>query len=135
MAVLLDTGVFVAARNSRDKNHERAKELFERALKGEFGVVYTTDYVIDEAVTTALFRTGEYGVALNTGRLAIESPRVEKLYTGPEEFTEAWRKFQKIGKRPMSFTDCVTLVQVEKHGISSVMTFDSEFDGLVSRIR
>ena len=68
VAVFLDTGVFVAARNSRDRNHKRATELFGEALRGKFGVVYTSDYVIDEAITTALFRTRNFGVALNVGR-------------------------------------------------------------------
>jgi len=36
VAVFLDTGVFVAARNSRDRNHKRATELFEGALRGKF---------------------------------------------------------------------------------------------------
>ena len=39
----------------------RATELFEEALRGKFGVVYTSDYVIDEAITTALFRTRNFG--------------------------------------------------------------------------
>ena len=135
MAIFLDTGVFVAARNSRDRNHTRASALFEQALKGEFGVVYTSDYVVDEAVTTALFRTRDFGLAVNVGRLALDSPRIEKLFTGSEEFSEAWEKFQKLGKKPMSFTDCVSLAHIEKHGVGKIMSFDSEFDGLTTRIR
>ena len=34
MAIFLDTGIFVAARNSRDISHERASQLVERALIG-----------------------------------------------------------------------------------------------------
>jgi uncharacterized protein len=134
MAIFLDTGVFVAARNSRDKNHARALELFEQALKGDFGVAYTSDYVVDEAVTTALYRTGDFRVALNVGRLALDSPRVEKLFTGSEEFESSWQRFQKLGKKPMSFTDCVSLTHMDKHGMAKIMSFDSEFDGLTTRI-
>jgi len=44
-------------------------------LKGEFGRVYTFDYVIDEAVTTALVRTRRHDLAVDIGKYIIESPR------------------------------------------------------------
>jgi len=58
--VFLETGLFVAVNNKSDKNHTRARSLLEKALKGEYGVLFTSDYVIDEAVTTALARTHDY---------------------------------------------------------------------------
>ena len=134
MAIFLDTGIFVAARNSRDTNHERASQLVERALKGEFGAIYTSDYVVDEAVTTALSRTRDLRVAVNVGRLALDSPRIEKLYTGFAEFQSSWKRFQKFGSKPLSFTDCVTLTHMEKRGFDKIMSFDSGFDGLTTRI-
>ena len=134
MAVFLDTGIFVAARNSRDSNHARATELLERALKGEFGAVYTSDYVVGEAVTTALLRTNNHEIASNVGRLALVSPRVETLYTGVAEFRSSWERFQKLGRRAMSFTDCVSLTHMERRGVDKIMSFDSDFDGLAARI-
>jgi hypothetical protein len=134
LAIFIDTGVFVAARNSRDVNHARASELFEQALRGEYGTIYTSDYVVDEAVTTALFRTNNFRIALNVGRLAVDSPRIEKLYTGPEEFQSSWERFQKLGRKPMSFTDCVSLMHMDRRGIGKIMSFDSGFDGLTTRV-
>lgn len=58
MAVFIDTSIFVALRNADDENHPRSRELMRRTLKGEFGRIYTSDYIIEEAVTTALVRTG-----------------------------------------------------------------------------
>ena len=49
MAVFIDTGIFVAARNKRDVNHKRAINPLRAALKGDYGAVYTSDYVFDEA--------------------------------------------------------------------------------------
>ncbi len=134
MAIFIDTGVFVAVRNKRDKNHARGRELMEKALKGDYGVIYTSDYVIDESVMTALARTHDYQIALNTGRLIIESPRIEKVYTSSAEFQMAWLRFQKLRQRPMSFTDCVSLSHMEKRGVERIMSFDSEFDGQATRI-
>ncbi len=134
MGVFADTGVFVAAANRSDKNHAAAKSLLEAALRGEHGVTYTSGYVVDETITTALSRTHNHAIAVNAGRLILDSPRIEKLYTGPEEFNDAWRRFQALRKKPMSFTDCTTLSHMERRGLKKLMSFDSEFDGLVTRL-
>jgi predicted nucleic acid-binding protein len=39
-----------------------------------------------------------------------------------------------LGERLLSFTDCTSLALMEKHGIESIASFDSSFDGLVKRI-
>lgn len=134
MAVYLDTGVIVAARNNRDRNHATGVRLLREAMEGSHGVAYTSDYVIDETVTTALARTHDFHIALRAGAVVIDSPRIEKLFTGQDVFALGWRKFRKFGKKPMSFTDCVSLAHMEKHGIEKIMSFDSEFDGLVTRL-
>ena len=85
-------------------------------------------------MTTALARTNNFGIALNVGHLAIDSPRIEKLYTGPAEFLGAWERFQKLGKKPMSFTDCVSLTHMDRRGVARMMSFDPGFDGLTTRI-
>ena len=134
MAVFIDTSIFVAVRNKRDRNHHRARELMKRALMAEFGVIHTSDYVIDEAVTTALARTRNHEIAVNTGRYILDSERVEKLSISREDFKLAWGKFQTIKDRFLSFTDCTSLALMERHGIERIMSFDSHFDGLAERL-
>ena len=72
-----DTGIFVALRNANDDFHGRSKELMKRALKSEFGRVFTSDYIVDEAVTTALVRTKKLDLAVDLGEYVIESPRYQ----------------------------------------------------------
>ena len=134
MAVFIDTGIFVAANNKSDKNYSRARDLMKEALEGKYGIVYTSDYVIDEAITTALARTRDHRIAMNTGSFIIDSPRIQKIYTDSDDFVAAWEKFQKFGKKPMSFTDCISLAHVDHRKIERIMSFDSEFDGLALRI-
>ncbi len=134
MAVFIDTGVFVAANNRSDNNHARATELMKQALQGKFGEIFPPDYVIDESITTALARTRDHRIAISTGSFIIESPRIQKLYTDTGHFETAWAKFQKLGRKPMSFTDCISLSHIGKKKIERMMTFDSDFDGLVARI-
>ena len=68
MSVFIDTGIFVAFHNTRDKNHGRALKLIRRAVSGEFGILYTSDYVFDESVTTALIRTKNPSIAQVWGK-------------------------------------------------------------------
>ena len=134
MAVFIDTGVFVALRNADDEYHVRSKELMKRALKGEFGRILTSDYVIDEAVTTALVRTRRHDLAVDVGKYIIDSPRIMKLWTTKDTFDMAWGKFKTFKDKPMSFSDCISLVLMEKNGIKQIISFDSGFDGLIQRI-
>jgi predicted nucleic acid-binding protein len=133
VTVFIDTGIFVALRNADDELHTRSTELMKKALKAEFGTVYTSDYIIDEAVTTALVRTRRHDLALDIGKYIIESPRITKLWTTKETFELAWQKFQTLKDKPLSFTDCTTLAHIQKNRIKQTLSFDSGFDGLVQR--
>lgn len=134
MAIFIDTGVFVALRNADDELHMRSKEQMKKALKAEYGRIYTSDYVIDEAVTTALVRTRRHDLAIDVGKYIIESQRFTKLWTTKETFDLAWEKFKIFKDKPLSFTDCVTLTHMEKNHIKQIISFDSGIDGLAQRI-
>ena len=124
----------MALRNADDEFHSRGKELMKRALKGEFGKICTSDYVIDEAVTTALMRTRRHNLATDVGSYIIESPRITKLWVEKDCFHVAWRKFMTFADKPLSFTDCTSLALMEKNRVKNLMSFDSGFDGLAQRI-
>jgi len=49
----------------------------------------TSDYIVDESVTLALVRTRNVQIAVNVGKFIIDSPRIEKLIVGSDEFNEA----------------------------------------------
>ena len=134
MAVFIDTGIFVALRNADDEFHTRSKELMKRALKDEFGRINTSDYVIDEAITTALVRTRRHDIAVDIGKYIIESPRITKLWTTKDTFDVAWKKFKTFKDQPLSFSDCVSLALMEKRRIKQIISFDSGFNGLTQRI-
>ena len=134
MAVFIDTGVFVALRNADDEFHGRSIELMKQALKGGFGRIVTSDYVVDEAITTALVRTKRHDLAVDLGEYILESPRITKLPVDEDIFKKAWQKFKLLKDKPLSFTDCTSLTIIEKKGIKHIMSFDSGFDGVVPRI-
>ncbi len=134
MAVFVDTGIFVALHNGDDEFHLRSRELMKQALKSDFGRIFTSDYVIDEAITTALVRTKKHDIAYDLGRYIIESPRITKLWIGEDSFELAWKKFNVFKDKPLSFTDCTSLAIIEAKGIKQIMSFDGGFDGLITRL-
>ncbi len=134
MAIFIDTGLFLALYDVDDIYHQRSKELFKEALTGGLGRLYTSDYIIDEAVTILLVRTKQHNVAVELGKYLIESPRITRLIVEDDAFIDAWIKFQSLKDKYLSFTDCTSLTLVEKHRIKQIMSFDHGFDGLTKRI-
>ncbi len=135
MAVFIDTGIFVAVRNLQDSNHKRGVELMEEALRGVHGIIYTSDYVIDEAITLALARTRNHHIAINTGKYILDSARIVKLQISHEIFQDAWRRFQELREGDLSFTDCTSLSAMQKHRVQRIISFDSGFDDHTERLR
>jgi uncharacterized protein len=134
MGVFVDTGIFVALHNADDEFHSKSKDLIKCALKGDFGRIFTSDYIIDEAITTALVRTKRHDLAVDLGKHIIDSPRITKLMIGEDSFKQAWEKFKVFKDKTLSFTDCTSIALIEMRGIKHIMSFDCGFDGLVSRI-
>ncbi len=132
LGVFIDTGVFVALRNKDDKYHKKAKKLMRKALKGEFGVIYTSDYIFDEAVTLALVRTKRIDLAIDVGNYILSSPRIKMVFVDQSIFMEAWEVIQKYGSRQFSFTDATTIAIMQRYGIIYLMTFDNRFKGVVT---
>ena len=119
--------------NKRDVNHVRAVELMKQLLSREH-TGYTSDYVFDEAVTVALVRTGKAKIAEDVGHLILSESLFHMFFTKEMVFNDAWRLFRIHVGRGLSFTDCVSLVLIETHGLDAVLSFDSDFDGIVPRI-
>jgi len=134
VAVFIDTGIFVAIHNADDQYHQRSKELMKNALMGNLGRIFTSDYIIDEAITTALARTKKHDMAVDLGTYIIESPRIIKLTIDQDTFNVAWTKFKTLEDKVLSFTDCTSVALIEKHRINHLMSFDCGFDGLTQRI-
>jgi len=122
----------VAIRNADDVHHERAKKLMCRALRGEFGTIYTSDYIFDEAVTLALVRTKRMDLAVDVGDYILSSPRIRIIFVDHEIFERAWKIMQKYQDKMLSFTDATTIAIMERYGILYLMTFDNRFKGIVT---
>jgi len=129
MAVFIDTGAFMAYRNKKDVYHIVADDLVRRALKGEFGTIFTTDYIYDEALTLAMVRTGNKGVAEDISDV-MRSPRIEMINIDGIILEQARELFFRLFDKGISFTDATTMAVMQQENIGKIITFDSHFKGL-----
>jgi len=139
LAVLIDSSVIIAFFNKRDKNHRRAVDLLKEAMTHNYGLIFTSDYVIDETVTYLLKRIRRADVAIRAGKFLLGNlegfPDLFKIiFTNEDIFSRAWALFERLSKRGLSFTDCI-LLSIAKDYNLAIMTFDDDFSGLVSIIR
>jgi predicted nucleic acid-binding protein len=138
----LDTSFFVAIANESDRDHKRIKILSDKLRKGEFRQPYTSDYVFDESITTAFVRTGRLDRAVKVGKMILGNesekilPFAKIIHVDESSFTRAWGEFSssRFSAKGLSFTDHTILVQMRDLSIETLVSLDSGFDGLVSRI-
>lgn len=122
MGVLIDTNVLAAYSNKDDSNHYAAKFLLERAVKGEFGTIFISDYVFDEFTTLTCARLGKKK-AVELGNW-LASSLVVFEYANESEFKDAWKVFCTSSN--LSFTDAMIVV-IARRKKAAVLTFDKWF--------
>lgn len=129
MKVFVDTAGFIARYHSKDEHHDDAMNYLQRIESGEADVrkLYTSDYVIDETITTIFARTSSFEVAKKCGEGIITSKAIERLLIDEEIFAQAWEFFKARGDIGLSFTDATSMVLIRKKGIDAIFTFDSHF--------
>ena len=133
MSIFVDSCVFFAMYSKNDAYHAEAVRLLEFALSGRGGTLYTSDYVFDETVTLARVRTHNAEIALTIGKAIIGSNRVLMLKVDDDVFNQSWDIFCEYCNKGLSFTDCSSIALVKTHGIDTIFSFDSHFDGIINR--
>ncbi|MDS0300734.1 PIN domain-containing protein [Halogeometricum sp. S1BR25-6] len=138
MSVFVDTGVFFAHHDTDADRHDQAVSAFEELLDGEHGQPYTNDYVFDETVTFTRARTGSFKAAdIVASRILGEDsfPHVfEMLHVEPDDVRTSLETFRRYDDHDLSFTDATIVTLCDSRGIDAVLSFDTDFDGLVERI-
>lgn len=136
--IIVDSNIFIAYFNRRDNNHQRSRELVKKMLKGEYGNRFTISEVFSE-VSTILFRQTKNKTIVDKTWDAIyknETSWAFPIIVNKELIDEAWEIFKKYTstKVPLSFVDCLLISTAQSHSIDSILSFDSEFDGILTRI-
>lgn len=126
MSLFLDTSIIVALYNSKDSNHEYAKQIFLQVSQGMYGHVYVSDYIIDEATTLMLIRTNNMSKSKDLLRYIVETKSFTILKVNQDTFQKTVNYY--LGQNgTLSFTDCSTLMLMNENSIKNLATLDQEF--------
>lgn len=124
--IILDSSFLVSVEVETDQNHERAVEIRNKIIKGDFGELFISDYIFDETVTVTFNKTKDLNKAVEVGEILMGLTEILKV----EEKTleETWKIFKNQKKTMLSFTDCTILALMQEKGIKNLATFDEDFD-------
>lgn len=132
MRLFIDTGPLMALHNKRDRHNLDAVEAFSKIRDGStsYAKLYTSDYILDEAVTGCRIRTRNHRLSVELGNLILSSESLIMLTIDPETLREAWELYKSRKEIPLSLTDCTSAILAKKQGILDIYTYDSDFGAL-----
>lgn len=118
-AVFLDTGIFIAARSTRDRHHEQARALFS----GPRPRWFTSVLVCAEGYAWFLHKHGEE--AARRFRLLLDSLEgLVVLDTDADLRDETWRMLDRLRGSRLTYVDASSLALMARHGIRTVWATD-----------
>ena len=123
--LFVDSSAWIALRSQRDQHHAEADRLFRDALARRIPLV-TTSLVVAESHRLTLFRAGVQP-ARRFLELVDASPSVTIHFPGTAEHAEARRWLERMGPRPVTYTDAVSFAVMEATGCGHVLGFDQDF--------
>src|SRR5205807_3051188 len=120
------TGTRCGILNKRDGQHVSARDSFAKIAQGNtpYRKLYTSDYVLDEAITTCRARTGKHKLSVELGTDIFDSKTVVLLKVAADALKGSWELYKQRAEIDLSFTDCSTAVLARTHGVSDIFTYD-----------
>lgn len=124
-SVFVDTSGWVALLTHNDAHHARASAAFEELQRSQT-VLYTSDYVVDETITTILMR-GSHKQSVFAGDALFTSRLIKIISVNPTYLSKAWELFKKFKDKKFSFTDVTSFVIMKDMGLRRAFSFDNDF--------
>ena len=130
MKLFIDTWGWLTLRDRKESRHQELKDFYSR-FRAQKGLIYTSDYVLDETITL-LFRRLPFETA--NGSLAkidqaIMEGYLQVEWVTPERFEKAKALRLKYQDKPkISFTDLSSMVVMKELGVKNIVTEDEHFE-------
>lgn len=126
-AVVVDANVLIAARLSRDQNHERGDAITNAIDQGEVPTAYVLSDVLEEIINYLQARAG-HDVATETLDAILESSGFTLRQTSKSDFDTARSLFRRY--ESLSLTDAIIVAMMQREGIEHLYSFDDGFDSV-----
>lgn len=125
--IFIDTGAWYALKNRKDPNHEDAVHFFKTMANKKI-ICYTSDYVIDEAITLTRTRLNNHEVSKKLAMELFSEQAAKIIYVAPKHLPQALEIFKKYRDQTFSFTDCTSFAIMEDYNIAEALAYDSHFN-------
>ena len=130
MKLFIDTWGWLTLRDRKESKHQEANRFY-RWFRRQQGIIYTTDYVLDETITL-LFRRLPFEAAIESLEKinkAIEGGYLQLEWITPRRFEKAEQMRLRYQDKPrISFTDLTSMVVMEELDIKGILTEDKHFE-------
>jgi predicted nucleic acid-binding protein len=126
--LFVDTSAWAAIADTSDDQHQAAL-AYQAEIAGRYRLVIT-NYILDELYTLLLMNVGYTQTIHFKRRLdqLIQGGFVEIVWISESVAHLAWQVFEQFNVDKLwSFTDCVSYVVMQSHGITEVFSFDHHF--------
>lgn len=120
--IFADSNFFVALFNSDDSLNKKAFEVADRLDDAKASLVIS-NFIFLEIVTVLAQRCGR-AIARSAGNYLLNEPRIGVIHIDENSQASAWRLFQQVSNKNVSFVDCSTIAIIEDEALQSLLTFD-----------
>jgi predicted nucleic acid-binding protein len=120
MSVYIDTSVWFAAANIKDKDNTRAKALLKEARSR-----LTSDHVVVETWLLLLRRI--HYAAAESFWTGIRRGAADVVTVTPTDFDVAWSITRAFSDQKFSIVDRTSFAVMERLGLDRVASFDDDF--------
>lgn len=125
--VVVDANVLIAARLSRDRNHERASEIAGRIDRNDLPTACVPSDVLQEVVNYLQARSS-HDVAVRTLDALVESSGFALVHTTKRDFDAGRSLFRRY--EPLSLTDGIIAATMDRLELEHLYSFDDGFDAV-----
>lgn len=137
--LMIDTGLFAAALSKRDDHHPDARRLFGLIADGRWEVTHTTEHVLWEIYNYVRAKLPHPRVARLLRELLLGEPSrdpiIHRIHPIPRrQLSDALDHYHDRFDQGLSLTDWTTVICMEDQGIEELASFDTGFDGVVTRV-
>jgi len=137
MIVVVDTNFLFALKANKDKNRDRAIEIF-RDFSDNKHELLTSYFVVSEVLTLANSRSsGDISLLEKIYSLIWGDEKIIKLHQFTlNEYQKIYDTLRKYStpKRLLSFVDASLIYLYQKVNADHILSFDSHFDQITSRL-
>jgi len=127
LRLFIDSGPFVGYYYNEDQHHRESLDSFAKIARHEtsYRKMYTSDYILDEAVTTCRRRTRNHELSVQLGNDLLSSKSIVMLRVDEKTRDDAWKLYKDRNDLNLSFTDATCAILARTHGISDIFTFNT----------